>query len=70
MDIFIRYGGGEQFTQPWPIENAPRDETPYVTSDMLQRALLWYGGVTENYWISSRGLAFIVRYFNHFQQLN
>ncbi|KAA0203921.1 hypothetical protein HAZT_HAZT003490 [Hyalella azteca] len=54
------YGGGEQFTQPWPIEQKPRPETAYVTADMLQRSNQWYGGVTEAYWISSQGLAVYV----------
>ncbi|XP_066989034.1 myogenesis-regulating glycosidase-like isoform X2 [Macrobrachium rosenbergii] len=51
------YGGGQQISQPWPIEKVPRNETPYVTADMLQRRDLWYGGVSEPYWISSRGIA-------------
>ncbi|XP_066944033.1 myogenesis-regulating glycosidase-like [Macrobrachium rosenbergii] len=51
------YGGGEQITEPWPIEKAPRQETPFVTADMLQSRDLWYGGVSEAYWISSQGAA-------------
>ncbi|KAK4303288.1 hypothetical protein Pmani_024673 [Petrolisthes manimaculis] len=51
------YGGGQQITQPWPIESTPRDETAFVTGDMLQKRFLWYGGVTEAYWISSLGVA-------------
>ncbi|XP_069959028.1 myogenesis-regulating glycosidase isoform X3 [Cherax quadricarinatus] len=51
------YGGGEQISQPWPIEKEPRDETAFITADMLQNPSRWYGGVTEAYWISSTGLA-------------
>ncbi|XP_068216743.1 myogenesis-regulating glycosidase-like isoform X2 [Palaemon carinicauda] len=51
------YGGGEQISQPWPIEKVPRTETAYVTADMLQNRELWYGGVSEAYWISSQGIA-------------
>ncbi|KAF2354194.1 Glycoside hydrolase family 31 [Trinorchestia longiramus] len=54
------YGGGEQFTQPWPIEKHPMEETAYVTADMLQLIGEWYGGVTEAYWISSQGIAVYV----------
>ncbi|MCL4148240.1 UNVERIFIED_CONTAM: hypothetical protein GTU68_028826, partial [Idotea baltica] len=50
------YGGGQQFTEPWPMESNPRIETAYVTSDMLAR--VWtYGGVSESYWISSAGIS-------------
>lgn len=31
---------------------------------MLQKRLLWYGGVTEAYWISSMGVAVRVRNTN------
>nr|XP_045612251.1 myogenesis-regulating glycosidase-like isoform X3 [Procambarus clarkii] len=51
------YGGGEQITQPWPIEKQPRVETAYITADMLQNPSEWYAGVTEAYWISSLGVA-------------
>ncbi|XP_045612250.2 myogenesis-regulating glycosidase [Procambarus clarkii] len=51
------YGGGEQATQPWPLEQQPRPETAYVTADMLQKRSKWYGGVSEAYWISSLGVA-------------
>ncbi|CAL4161555.1 unnamed protein product, partial [Meganyctiphanes norvegica] len=51
------YGGGEQISQPWPIEKVPRPETPFVTADMLQKRGQWYGGVSEAYWISSQGVA-------------
>ncbi|XP_050718543.1 myogenesis-regulating glycosidase-like isoform X2 [Eriocheir sinensis] len=51
------FGGGQQIYQPWPIEKQPREETAYVTADMLQKRLMWYGGVTEAYWVSSQGVA-------------
>ncbi|XP_053655548.1 myogenesis-regulating glycosidase isoform X3 [Cherax quadricarinatus] len=51
------YGGGEQVFQPWPIEKEPRDETAFITADMLQNPSRWYGGLTEAYWISSIGVA-------------
>ncbi|XP_071552492.1 myogenesis-regulating glycosidase-like isoform X2 [Panulirus ornatus] len=51
------YGGGEQISQPWPIEQVPRPETAFVTADMLSNRLKWYGGVMEAYWISSLGVA-------------
>lgn len=51
------YGGGEQISQPWPLEKVPRPETPFVTADMLQKRAQWYGGVSEAYWISSQGVA-------------
>ncbi|XP_068226650.1 LOW QUALITY PROTEIN: myogenesis-regulating glycosidase-like [Palaemon carinicauda] len=49
------FGGGEQVKQPWPLEKTPRQETAFVTADMLQKRDLWYGGVSEAYWISSQG---------------
>ena len=55
----LRYGGGEQYDQPWPIEQLPKAETAYVTGDFFQSSD-WYGGVTEAYWVSSTGLAVVV----------
>ncbi|MPC51474.1 putative family 31 glucosidase KIAA1161 [Portunus trituberculatus] len=51
------YGGGQQATQPWPLEKHPRKETAFVTSDMLQDRVHLYGGVSEAYWVSSQGVA-------------
>ena len=59
-----RYGGGQQVKQPWPVEKQPRQETPFVTADMLARRNLWYGGVSEAYWVSSQGVAVRVRLTN------
>ncbi|CAL8070663.1 unnamed protein product [Orchesella dallaii] len=53
------YGGGETYTQQWPIENTPRLEAPYVNSDFFQ-GNNYYGGVVENYWLLSNGAALIV----------
>ena len=47
--------------QPWPLEQRPRQETAFVTADMLSRSSLWYGGVSEAYWVSSQGVAVRVR---------
>ena len=58
--VYNRYGGGEQYGQPWPIEQQPRPETPYVTTDMYLNSREWYGGVSESYWVSSTGLAVVV----------
>ncbi|CAL8070661.1 unnamed protein product [Orchesella dallaii] len=54
------YGGGETHTQTWPIENNPRFEGPFVTSDFLQNPQNYYGGVVENYWLLSNGAALVV----------
>ncbi|XP_063842492.1 myogenesis-regulating glycosidase-like [Scylla paramamosain] len=51
------FGGGQQVEQPWPLEQQPRQETAFVTADMLSRSSLWYGGVSEAYWVSSQGVA-------------
>ena len=56
----VRYGGGQQFRQPWPIEQQRWPETAYVTADMLQVTGRSYGGVSEAYWVSSTGLAVVV----------
>ena len=57
----FRFGGGEQARQPWPLEKHPRKETAFVTADMLQDRIHWYGGVSEAYWVSSQGVAVRVR---------
>lgn len=56
-----RFGGGQQIEQPWPIQKQPREETAFVTGDMLAKRFLWYGGVSEAYWVSSQGVAVRVR---------
>lgn len=56
-----RYGGGQQASQPWPMENEPRAETAFVTADMSQDHKNLYGGVSEAYWVSSQGVAVRVR---------
>ncbi|ODN06546.1 hypothetical protein Ocin01_00145 [Orchesella cincta] len=54
------YGGGETYIQTWPIENNPRVEGPYVTSDFFRDTVNYYGGVVENYWLLSNGAALVV----------
>lgn len=44
--------------QTWPIEGQIRREAPLVTGDSLQG--MEYGGVTENYWLVSTGVALYV----------
>ena len=55
-----RYGGGETINQPWPLESEPRSETPYVNTEMFYSPERSYSGVTEAYWVSSKGLAVVV----------
>ncbi|CAG0878569.1 unnamed protein product [Darwinula stevensoni] len=47
------YGGGGQRYQPWPIEKRNVTNAPFVAQDML--GMGEYGGVLEEYWLSTRG---------------
>ncbi|XP_050686086.1 myogenesis-regulating glycosidase-like isoform X2 [Eriocheir sinensis] len=57
MEVWQKYGGGQQAKQPWPMENEPRAETAFITADMSQDRKHLYGGVSEAYWVSSQGVA-------------
>ncbi|CAG7835114.1 unnamed protein product [Allacma fusca] len=48
-------GGGPTYVDTWPIEHISRREAPVVPADVL--AGDEYGGVTENYWLTSSGVA-------------
>lgn len=53
-----RYGGGTLYNQTWPLEKIDREEVPFVTGDYtstLTGAL--YGGIIENYFLLSTGVA-------------
>ncbi|CAL8070657.1 unnamed protein product [Orchesella dallaii] len=54
------YGGGEMFTQIWPIETRPRQEGAYVTADSMASNEGQFGGVVENYWLLSNGAAIVI----------
>ncbi len=54
------YGGGEQYQQPWPLEEVEREDYPFVTGDMLQNAVTYYGGIVERYFLNSGGVAVFV----------
>lgn len=54
------YGGGEMFTQIWPIETRPRQEGPYITADSMADNEGQFGGVLENYWLLSSGATLII----------
>lgn len=54
------YGGGEMFTQIWPIETRPRREGAFVTADQMADNEGQFGGVVENYWLLSNGAAIVI----------
>ena len=52
------YGGPEEFTQHFPLRPGnSRGKLPYLPGDMIQDQNIYYGGVTEPYWLSSNGVA-------------
>jgi len=51
------YGGGETRRQYWPINQEKRNKSPYVTGDFGWDPDNLYGGVVENYWLFSNGVA-------------
>lgn len=54
------YGGAEMYTQVWPINSRPRQESVYVTADTLNQHEVEFGGILENYWLLSSGAALII----------
>ncbi|CAL8070655.1 unnamed protein product [Orchesella dallaii] len=54
------YGGGETYSQRWPIEVQSRAESPFITGDHLNNGSYYAGGVLEKYWLVSKGVALFV----------
>ena len=55
------YGGPEELVQHFPMrrENS-RERVPYLPGDMLQDSKMYFGGVTEPFWINSLGGGLVV----------
>lgn len=49
------YGGAETLRQYWPNNLDKKNENPYVTADFL--AGDEFGGLLDNYWLFSNGVA-------------
>ena len=58
-DCVLRYGGGgPTYTHTWPVQIVSRKEAPLVSGDFIaDRSEETYGGVTENYWLLTSGVA-------------
>ena len=54
-----RYGGGgPTYTHTWPIQTISRQESPFVSGDFIEtKSEEMYGGVSENYWLLTSGVA-------------
>jgi hypothetical protein len=42
------------------LEEVEREDYPFVTGDMLQNAVTYYGGIVERYFLNSGGVAVFV----------
>lgn len=55
--ICFRYGGGgPTYVDTWPIETVSRQESAVVSGNTFGSDYM-FGGVTENYWLVSSGVA-------------
>ncbi|CAL8072572.1 unnamed protein product [Orchesella dallaii] len=54
------YGGGQSYTQAWPIETNAQREGPHITGDDVQDDDNYFYGAVENYWLLSNGAALYV----------
>lgn len=55
------YVGPEEFYQHFPLDrSATRQSVAYLPGDMLQDKDKYFGGVTEPYWLTSKGAAVFV----------